>query len=123
MQLTVIISMIFAIFIAVFAGLNSTVVPVNLLVVKPEMSLAIVILMSAVFGAAIMYLLNMIKAFKRSRELKTEVKEKQALQKEIDELKKALVEKEKEKKKKEEKSSDDLKVTDETPIENKSMRE
>ena len=86
MQLTVIISMIFAIFIAVFAGLNSTVVPVNLLVVKPEMSLAIIILMSAVFGAAVMYLLNMIKAFKRSRELKSEMKEKKVLQNEVNKL-------------------------------------
>jgi len=95
MQLTVIISMIFAIFIAVFAGLNSTVVPINLLVIKPEMSLAIVILMSAVFGAAIMYLLNMIKAFKRSRELKTEIKEKKALRKEVEKLTATLEEKEK----------------------------
>jgi putative membrane protein len=95
MQLTVIISMIFAIFIAVFAGLNSTVVDVNLLVVKLEMSLAIVILMSAVFGAAIMYLLNMVKAFKRSRELKTEIKEKKALRKEVEKLTATLEEKEK----------------------------
>lgn len=117
MQLTVIISMIFAIFIAVFAGLNSTVVPVNLLVIKPEMSLAIVILMSAVFGAAIMYLLNVIKAFKRSRELKAEVKEKQTLQKEIDELKAALEVKENEE------ITDDFEMTDEIPTEDKSMKE
>ncbi|HKL43566.1 MAG TPA: LapA family protein [Clostridia bacterium] len=117
MQLTVIISMIFAIFIAVFAGLNSTVVPVNLLVIRPEMSLAIVILMSAVFGAAIMYLLNVIKAFKRSRELKAEIKEKQMLQKEIDELKVALEAKEKEE------VTDNFEIADETPTENKSMRE
>jgi uncharacterized integral membrane protein len=117
MQLTVIISMIFAIFIAVFAGLNSTVVPVNLLVIKPEMSLAIVILMSAVFGAAIMYLLNVIKAFKRSRELKAEVKEKKTLQKEVEELKAALEEKEKEE------ITDDFEMTDEILTENKSMKE
>lgn len=118
MQLTVIISMIFAIFIAVFAGLNSTVVPVNLLVIKPEMSLAIVILMSAVIGAAIMYLLNMIKAFKRSRELKTEIKEKQILQKEIEKLKATLKEKEELTE-----ESNESNESDETPIENKSMRE
>ena len=121
MQLTVIISMIFAIFIAVFAGLNSTVVPVNLLVVKPEMSLAIVILMSAVIGAAIMYSLNMIKAFKRSRELKTETKEKKALEKEIEALKAAL--NEKEELVNEELMNDDNKEIEETPIENRSMRE
>lgn len=93
MQLTVIFSMIFAIFIAVFAGLNSKVVPVNLLFVQLEMSLAIVILMSAVFGAAIMYFLNMLKVIRRSMELKTEKKEKLALEKEIEKLNEMITKK------------------------------
>lgn len=70
MQLTVILSMIFAIIVAIFAGLNSNVVQVNLLFIKPEMSLAIIILISAISGAAIMYLLNIFKTFKKSKEIK-----------------------------------------------------
>ncbi|MDM8534098.1 LapA family protein [Clostridiaceae bacterium HSG29] len=70
MQLTVIFSLLFAVVIAIFAGLNSKVVEVNLLFIKPEMSQAIVILISAIFGAALMYLLNFVKSIKKSGEIR-----------------------------------------------------
>jgi uncharacterized integral membrane protein len=83
MQLTVILSMMFAIFIAIFAGLNSNVVEVNLLFVKSELSQAIVILISAIFGAALMYLLNFFKSLKKSNEIRTLRKSNEKLQQEI----------------------------------------
>ncbi len=83
MQLTVILSMMFAIFIAIFAGLNSNVVEVNLLFVKSELSQAIVILISAIFGAALMYLLNFFKSLKKSNEIRTLRKSNVNLQQEI----------------------------------------
>jgi len=108
MQLTVILSMIFAIFIAVFAGLNSKVVDVNLLFVQLEMSLAIIILISAVVGAAIMYLLNMLKGFRHSRALKAEKKEKLILKKEIKNLNDVIAEKDKKLEEKDEKLEKNL---------------
>ena len=92
MQLTVIFSMIFAIFIAIFAGLNSNVVEVNLLFVKSQLSQAIVILISAIFGAALMYLLNFFKSLKKSNEIRTLKKSNAKLQQEINVLNEKSVE-------------------------------
>lgn len=90
MQLTVIFSMIFAILIAIFAGLNSLPVPVNLLFLKVEMSLAIVILMSTVVGAALMYFINMFKAFKNRKKIKSLERENKKLLAQRDEYKNQL---------------------------------
>lgn len=86
MQLTIILSLLFAVIIAIFAGLNSSVVVVNFLFTKVEMSQAIVILISAVFGAVLVYLINIVKAFKRKREIKTLSSENSKYEKQIIEL-------------------------------------
>lgn len=80
MQLTVILSLIFAIVIAIFAGLNSDVVNVNLLFTKVEMSLAIVILISAIIGSVIVYFMNIVKSLRRGKEIKQLTKEMKKLQ-------------------------------------------
>ena len=77
MQLTVIMSLIFAIVIAIFAGLNSSVVEVNLFFIKKEVSLAIVILISSVFGASLVYMINILKSVKLK--VKSKALEKQNL--------------------------------------------
>ena len=94
MQLTVIISLLFAVVIAIFAGLNSKVVEVNLLFIKPEMSQAIVILISAIFGAALMYLLNFIKTLKKSGEMRILKKDNAKLEQEKNDLNNRIKEKE-----------------------------
>ena len=70
MQFTFIISLVFAIFIAIFAVMNSGVVAINLFFSKFETSLAIVILGSAALGAIIIYLVGTINKFKSSRKIK-----------------------------------------------------
>ncbi len=94
MQLTVIFSLLFAIVIAIFAGLNSKVVEVNLLFVKPEVSQAIVILISAIFGAALMYLLNLVKTLKKSSEIRALKKVNAKLQQEKNDFNSEIKEKE-----------------------------
>lgn len=70
MQFTFIISLVFAIFIAIFAVMNSGVVAINLFFSKFETSLAIVILGSAALGAIIIYLVGTVNKFKSSRKIK-----------------------------------------------------
>jgi len=94
MQLTVIFSLVFAIVIAIFAGLNSKVVEVNLLFMKPEMSQAIVILISAIFGAALMYLLNFVKSLKKSADIRVLKKANTKLEQEKNDLNNRIKEKE-----------------------------
>lgn len=70
MQVTFIISLVFAIFIALFAVMNSGVVAINLFFSKFETSLAIVILGSAALGAIVVYLVGTFNKFKSSRKIK-----------------------------------------------------
>ena len=93
MQFTVILTLIFAIIIAIFAGLNSAVVTLNLLVTQFEISLAIVILISAVLGAIIMYLVNIFKSLKKSKKIKNLKKEKSSLNDKINNLHDQIVKK------------------------------
>jgi len=59
MQKNVIITLVFALFITVFAILNAGKVPVNLLIAKIELSAALVILISGLLGAVAVYSLDM----------------------------------------------------------------
>ena len=64
MQKNIIISLIFAIIISLFAILNAGVVPVNLIFIKVDISAALVILISACIGAIIVYSMNTISGVK-----------------------------------------------------------
>jgi uncharacterized integral membrane protein len=70
MQFSFIISMIFAVVIAVFAVANSEPVTLNLIFKSFEMSQAVVILVSAVIGAVIVFMLNLVSKAKSSKKSK-----------------------------------------------------
>ncbi|WP_372995761.1 lipopolysaccharide assembly LapA domain-containing protein [Lutispora sp.] len=61
MQFIIVISMIFALFIALFAIQNATVITINFLWYKFNLSQAVVILGSALFGILIMLPFDIVK--------------------------------------------------------------
>ncbi len=88
MQFIIVISMIFAIFIAVFALQNSAVATINFLWYKLSLSQAVVILGSALFGILIMIPFDIIKRIKNSMktsELNNQIKK---LKEELETIKK-----------------------------------
>jgi uncharacterized integral membrane protein len=86
MQLYVVLALIFAILITLFAIFNATAIPVNFLVADVEMPLALVIIGSALIGALAMLIFD---AFRRLKSVKS-TKE---LKKKIDELNKMIASK------------------------------
>lgn len=75
MQFTFIISMIFAVIIAFFAVANSEPVTINLIFKSFELSQAVVILVSAVIGAVIVFMLSLVSRAKAAMKSKTMNKE------------------------------------------------
>jgi uncharacterized integral membrane protein len=75
MQFTFIISMIFAVIIAFFAVANSEPVTINLIFKSFELSQAVVILVSAVIGAVIVFMLSLVSRAKAAMKSKTLNKE------------------------------------------------
>lgn len=78
MQLYVVLALIFAILITLFAIFNAAVIPVNFLVADVEMPLALVIIGSALIGAVAMLIFDAfrrLKSVKHSKELKKNVDE------------------------------------------------
>ena len=75
MQKSLIFTLLFSIVIAVFAILNASPIPVNLIFSKLEISAALVILISAAFGALIIYSLDVVSRFKSRKEIKALEKE------------------------------------------------
>ncbi|QZY54900.1 LapA family protein [Crassaminicella profunda] len=71
MELRFVLSLAFAVIVALFAILNSSVVSINFLFAKFNVSQALVILLSAILGAVIVMLLSAVKQFK----LKWKIKE------------------------------------------------
>jgi len=99
MQFTFIISLFFAILVALFAILNAETVTINVLFSKFQTSQAVVILVSAALGAVVVYLLSIIKKIKSSLKLKESDKkvkiyeiENQKLVEELEEIKEKNVE-------------------------------
>jgi uncharacterized integral membrane protein len=86
MQITFIISLVFAIIVALFALLNANVVTINLLFRQFELSQAIVILVSSVFGALIVFLLDSVKKVKKNMQMKELKKQMTAVEKEKEAL-------------------------------------
>ena len=77
MQVWFLVSLLFSIIIAVFAALNSNVVPIQLFFARYELSQSIVIILSAVIGAVITIffgLFGKLKSLKKVRELNSEIK-------------------------------------------------
>ncbi len=70
MQKSLIVVLITAVIVAVFAVLNADPVSINLIFAKYEMSQAVVILVSAVIGALTMYILNAFQAAKLKKQVK-----------------------------------------------------
>lgn len=64
MQLTIVISLVFAVFIALFAVQNAGVVVINFLWFEASMSQAVVILCSALVGVLIMLPFDAVRAIK-----------------------------------------------------------
>lgn len=84
MQVTLIISLVFAIFIALFAAINGGEVTINLFFWQLEgVSQAMVILASAAFGAILVYLSGMMNKFKQVRKVKELEKKITGLEKEL----------------------------------------
>ena len=87
MQLNVVLTLIFAIVIAAFALFNAAVVTVSFFFAKVELSLAIVIIGSALIGALIIWFFDAFKKLKTNKQIKDLSKkntefEKQLIQKE-----------------------------------------
>ncbi len=70
MQLNVVLMLVFAIFITIFAVFNASVVTVNFLLTQVELSLAIVIIVSALIGALIIWFFDAFKKLKVNKQLK-----------------------------------------------------
>ena len=78
MQITFIFSMIFAVVISIFALANAAPVTISLIFKSYELSQAVVILISAVFGAVVVFLLNLVskaKSVMKSNSLSKQIKE------------------------------------------------
>ena len=78
MQVNLIISMVFAVIIALFAVANSEPVSINLIFRTYELSQAVVILVSAVVGALMVFVLNLVSKAKqamKAKNLKKEIKD------------------------------------------------
>ncbi|GAU76911.1 LapA family protein [Fusibacter sp. 3D3] len=87
MQLNVVLTLIFAIFIAAFALFNASVVTVSFFFAKVDLSLAIVIIASALIGALVIWFFDAFKKLKTHKQIKD-------LNKKNTELEKQLVQKE-----------------------------
>lgn len=70
MQKNLIIILLFSILIAIFAILNAVVVPINLIFTKVDISISLVILISACIGAVITYALDTISKIKKKKKIK-----------------------------------------------------
>jgi|GEM_PF-656391 len=70
MQLTIVISLVFAVFIALFAVQNAGVVVINFLWFEVSMSQAVVILCSALVGVLIMLPFDAVRTIKHKLKIK-----------------------------------------------------
>jgi uncharacterized integral membrane protein len=87
MQGTIIFGLIFAIIIAIFAIQNASIVALNLLMWKFEISLAVVVLGSIIFGALVIGIFSYFKQYQLRRKNKNLKLEIQSLKEELDKIK------------------------------------
>ncbi len=86
MQKNLIIILILSIFISVFAILNAGAVPINLFFTTLEISVALVILISATIGAVIVFSLDTAAKYKYKKKIRESNKQAEKLEKEKAEL-------------------------------------
>jgi uncharacterized integral membrane protein len=84
MRFGFLISLIIALIITIFAILNAAIIPINFIVVKANVSLAIVIIISLIAGAVIVTLMGIKREMKLKKENKNFLKRLDELQKEND---------------------------------------
>ena len=87
MQKNLIITLLFSIFIALFAILNASAVPINFIFAVVDVSVALVILISASIGAIILYSMGAISKLKARKAIKEKDKMIETLNQELNELK------------------------------------
>jgi len=87
MQKNIIITLLFSIFIALFAILNASAVPINFIFARVDISVALVILISASIGALILYSIGAIGKLKAKKMIKEKDKVIETLNQELNELK------------------------------------
>ena len=86
MQITIVISLVFAVFIAFFAVQNAGVVVINFLWYKVSLSQAVVILCSALIGVLIMLPFDVIRRIKYKFKLRELTGENKKLKEELKSL-------------------------------------
>lgn len=86
MEFKFVVSLVFAILVAVFAIQNAGSVEVKFFLAKFTISQAVVILISAVVGALIVFLLGLIKQIRQNLKIKQLTKEVELLKAQNDEL-------------------------------------
>lgn len=87
MQKNLIITLLFSIFIALFAILNASAVPINFIFATVDISIALVILISASIGAIILYSMGAISKIKARKMIKEKDKIIESLNQALNELK------------------------------------
>ncbi|MFO7815748.1 MAG: lipopolysaccharide assembly protein LapA domain-containing protein [Halanaerobiales bacterium] len=92
MQGTIIFGLIFAILIAIFAIQNASIVALNILIWKFEISLAVVVLGSIIFGALVIGIFSYFKQFQLRRKNKNLKLEIQSLKDELENKEEEIVE-------------------------------
>lgn len=87
MQFRFVSALFFATVVTVFAVVNANAVNVNFIIASYQLSLALIILISATFGALIVALLGAVKHLSLAKKLKNADKTNKELSKEIVQLK------------------------------------
>ena len=96
MQGTLLLSLILAVFVAIFAVQNSAPVTISFLLLNIQVSQALIIILSAAIGAILSLLLGLIKQFSLKRTVKERDKRIKNLKSEISSLNESLEPKENE---------------------------
>lgn len=83
MQLSVILGLVFAILVTIFTIFNAAPVTVNLFVTDLEISLALIIIVSMLIGAMMIAVIDTVRKYRNSKELKIANKKIEDLEKQI----------------------------------------
>lgn len=83
MQIYIVLILLFSILVTLFAIFNASVVTVSLFFVEAQISLALVIIISALIGALTVVLFDMFKKIKQGKQLKDLNKKIEDLEKQI----------------------------------------
>lgn len=84
MEIRLILSLIFALLIVIFSAQNSASVGIKILFSEFNVSLAVIVLISTIIGAAIVMLMWTIKKIKLSKKIKEQAKKIDGLEKELE---------------------------------------